>query len=106
MLIIIWLSAYNEISENWKSITILVISENLSPMYRIVSEKFFLKNPQIYKKCLSSLAFCLPAISQCLIAPVFSVIDCKELKLSQTAQINQLFQFVCTATSSMGKLLC
>ena len=35
--------------------------------------------------------FCHPVILQFLIAASFFVTDCKELKLSQTAWINQLF---------------
>ena len=62
-----------------------VISENLSPIYPIVSEKFFLKNPRIYKECMSSLTFFLPVILQFLIAVIFFVTDCKERKLAQTA---------------------
>ena len=38
--------------------------------------------------------FCYRAISQILIAAVSFVIDCKELKLPQTAQINQLLQLL------------
>ena len=46
---------------------------------------------------MSSLTFFHPAISQFLIAfisAIFFVIKCKELKLAQTAQINQLLQFL------------
>ena len=43
---------------------------------------------------MSSLTFCHPAILQFLIVAVFFVIDRKELKLAQTAKINQLFQFL------------
>ena len=78
------------ISEYWKTITISVISENLSPIYQKVSEKFSLKNPKIYEECMSSLTFCHSAILQFLIAAIFFVTDGKELKLAQTAEINQL----------------
>ena len=61
------------------------MSENLSLIYQIVSEKFSLKNPQIYKQYMSSSMFSHPAILQFLIATVFFVTDCKELKLAQTA---------------------
>ena len=64
---------------------ILLISENLSPMYQIVSEKFSLKNPKIYKESMSSLMFFHPVLLQFLIAAIFFVTDCKELKLEKTA---------------------
>ena len=70
------------ISEYWKTITISVISENLSPIYQKVSEKFSLKNPKIYEECMSSLTFCHSAILQFLIAAIFFVTDGKELKLA------------------------
>jgi len=44
-----------------------------------------LKNPKIYKECMSSLTFCHPVFLQFLIAAIFFVTDCKELKLAQTA---------------------
>ena len=69
------------ISEYWKTITISVISENLSPIYQKVSEKFSLKNPKIYEECMSSLTFYHSTNSQFLIAGISFVIDCKELKL-------------------------
>ena len=50
-----------KISEYLKSITILVISENLNPIYRIVKEKFSLKNPKLYKECMTLLTF-LPTV--------------------------------------------
>ena len=40
---------------------------------------------------MSSLTLCHPAIFQFLIAAIFFVTDGKELKLAQTAEINQLF---------------
>ena len=39
-----WSSFWNKITEFWKVITISVISENVNPIYRIVSEKFSPKN--------------------------------------------------------------
>ena len=67
-----------------KSIILSVIYENLSPIYQIVSEKFSsLKNPKVYKECMSSLTFCHPVILQFLIAAIFFVTDRKELKLAQ-----------------------
>ena len=65
--------------------TISVISENLTPIYKIVPEKFVLKNRTIYKECMRSLSFCHPIIMQFLIAAIFYVTDCKELKIAQTA---------------------
>ena len=49
-----------------------------------------MKNPKIYKEFMRSLTFCHPAIFQFLIAAIFFVTDGKELKLAQTAEINQL----------------
>ena len=44
---------------------------------------------------MSSLTrFCHPAISQFSMAAVSFVIACKELKIGQIAQINQLFQLL------------
>ena len=43
---------------------------------------------------ISSLTFCHPAIFAVFDCCYFFVINCKELKLAQTAQINQLFQFL------------
>ena len=40
-------------------------------MYQIVSEKFLLKNPKIYKECIGSLTFYHPVILQILIAAIF-----------------------------------
>ena len=65
--------------------TISVISEYLSAIYRIVSEKFSLKIPQIYKECISALTVCHPIILQFLIAAIFFATDYKELKFAQTA---------------------
>ena len=75
----------NEISEYWKRITISLISDDLGPIYQIVSEKFSSKNSQIYKEWMSSLTFCHPVILQFLMAAIFFVTYCKELKLAQTA---------------------
>ena len=43
-----------------KGITISVICENFSPVYRIVSEKLSLKKLKSLKKCMSSLTVLLP----------------------------------------------
>ena len=40
-------------------------------------------NRKIYQECLRSLTFCHPVIFQFLIAAVFFVTDCKELKRAQ-----------------------
>ena len=63
------------------------MSENLSPIYQIVSEKFLLKNPKIYKELMYELTkvICHPVILHFLIAAIFFVTDCKELKFAQTA---------------------
>ena len=63
------------------------MSENLSPIYQIVSEKFLLKNPKIYNELMHELTnvICHPVILQFLIAAIFIVTDCKELKFAQTA---------------------
>ena len=62
-----------------------VISDDLSPIHQIVSEKLPLEKLQIYKECMSSLVFCHPVILQFLMAAIFFVTYCKELKLAQTA---------------------
>ena len=60
-----------------------------------LTQIFSLKNLTFCKECMSSLRFfCQPEIWQFLIAVIFFVIDCKELKLAQTAQIDQLFQLL------------
>ena len=43
---------------------------------------------------MSSLTFCHPVILQFLVAAIFFLTDCKELKVAQTAEINQLFSFL------------
>ena len=43
------------------------------------------ENPKIYKQYMNSSTFCRPVILQFLIATIFFVTDCKELKLAQTA---------------------
>ena len=63
------------------------MSENLSPIYQIVSEKFLLKNSKIYKELMNELINDIShlVILQFLIATIFFVTDCKELKLARTA---------------------
>jgi len=77
-----------------KGITISVTFENLSPIYQIASEKLSLKKLKSLKKCMSSLAFCYPAILQFSVVAISIVIACKELKITQIVQINQLFQLL------------
>lgn len=77
-----------------------VISEKWSPIYQIVSEKFSLKNRKIYKECLRSLTFCHPVILQFLVATIFFVTDCKELKRAQTTVEPRLSGLVETRLSS------
>ena len=75
----------DEANKYWKSITISVISENLSPdIWNSFGEILFEK-PKIYKECMSSLMFCYPVILHFLIAAILFATDCKELKLAQTA---------------------
>ena len=62
-----------------------VISEKFEPDIPNSFGEIFLKNPRIYKECMSSLTFFLPVILQFLIAAIFFVTDCKERKLAQTA---------------------
>ena len=71
----------------------IIISETLSPIYQIMSDKFSLKNPKIYKECTNSLTFWHPAVPQFLIAAIF-LVDCKGVKLAKITQINQLFSFL------------
>ena len=59
--------------------TISVISEYLSPIYQIVSEKLSLKNPKIYKEMYKRING-LPSSN----SSIFFVTDYKELKLAQT----------------------
>ena len=63
----------------------------MSPIYRMVSEKFSLKNLIKYKECTSSLTFCHPAISQFLIAAIFFVVHCKELKPHKLLKLTSSF---------------
>ena len=77
-----------------------VISENWSPIYQIVSSKFSLKNGKIYKECLRSLKFCHPVIFQFLIAAIFFVTNCKDLKRAQTTVEPRLSGLVGTRLSN------
>ena len=54
-----------------KAMTFLVVSEHLRPIHEL---------------------FCHPAISQFLMADISFNTACKELKIAQIAQLNQLFQ--------------
>ena len=66
------------------------MSENLSPIFRTVSKKFsFKKDSKFYRRMYK---FCHPAISQFSMADISFNIACKELNITQTGQVNQLFQ--------------
>ena len=47
---------------------------------------------KFYKECMAYEPFCHPAISKFSIADISSNIACKEPKIAQIAQVNQLFQ--------------
>ena len=81
-----------KISECWKGITVSVIFRNLSPIPRMVSEKFSSKNSKFYRECMAHQLFCHPAISQFLMTDISFNPACKELKIAQIAHLNQLFQ--------------
>ena len=69
--------------------TISVISENLSPAYRMVLEKFSFKNWKFYKECIwliNSFATQQFRSFRWLIFP--------SMLLTQIAQVNQLFQLL------------
>ena len=74
--------------------TVSVISENLSPIHQMVSEKFSSKNSKFYRECIAHEIFCHPAISQFLMADVSFNNVCKEMKIAQIAQFNQLFRLL------------
>ena len=59
----------------------------------MVSEKFSLKSSIKYKECTSSLTFCHPAILQFLIAVIFFLVHCKELKLHKLLEVTSSFTF-------------
>ena len=76
-LISIGLSLSDEANKYWKSTTISVISENLSPDIWNSFGEILLEKPQNLQ--------CYPVILQFLIATIFFATNCKELKLAQTA---------------------
>ena len=47
----------NKLPEYWKSKTVTVIWENLSPTHWIILDKLSLKNLKLYKVCMGSLRF-------------------------------------------------
>ena len=53
----------------------------------MVAEKFL----DILQRMYGSLTFCYPTILQFLMADMSFNIVCKELKIAQIAQVNQLF---------------
>ena len=81
-------------SECQKSITISVVCENLSLIYRIISEKFSLKKSKLSTKCMGFQHLCHPVIWQFSVVPISFVVAHKELKIAQIAQINQLFKLL------------
>ena len=58
---------------------------NFEPIHWMVSEKFFSKNSKFYREWMAHWLFCHPAISQFLMTDI-------PLKITQIAQLNQLFQ--------------
>ena len=60
----------------------------------MVSEKFSSKNSKFYRGCMAHKLFCHPAISQFLMADISFNTACKELKIAQIAQLNELFQLL------------
>ena len=68
MLITIWWPNNIKNSEYWKGITVSVISKDLSPIHRMVSEKFSSKNSKLYWECMAHKHFCHTLISQFLMA--------------------------------------
>ena len=75
-------------------ITVLVFSENLSPIHRMVPEKLSSKSSKFYRGCRAHELFYHPKISQFLVAHISFNTVCKELKIAQIAQLNQLFQLL------------
>ena len=68
--------------------TVSIMCENLSPIHRIVWEKFSSKKSKFYRESIN----CHPAISQFLMADISLNIACKELEIAQIPQLNQFFQ--------------
>ena len=60
----------------------------------MVSEKFASKNSKFYRGCTAHYFFCHPAISQFLMSDISFNTACKELKITQIAPLNQLFQLL------------
>ena len=58
----------------------------------MVSEKFSSENSKFYREFMANEFFCNTAISQFLMADISFNIACKELKIAQIFQLNQLFQ--------------
>ena len=63
-------------------------------MYPMVSEKFNFKNSKVYEECMAHYLFCHPAVSKFSMADISFNIACKEVKIAQIAQVNQLFQLL------------
>ena len=77
-----------------------VISKKLEPDIPNCFVEFSLKNRKVYQECLRSLTFCHPVILQFLVATIFFVTDCKELKRAQTTVEPRLSGLVRTQLSS------
>ena len=54
-------------------------------------EAIVFEKSQTLQRMYELINFCHPVILQFLIAAIFFVTDCKERKLEQTAQFNQVF---------------
>ena len=72
------------------------MSENLSPIYQIVYEKFLLKNPEIYKELMYELIndICQPVILQFLITVIFLSLIVKSWNLHKLHKLTSSFNFL------------
>ena len=77
-----------------KSITISVVSENLSLIFQIISLKFSLKKSKLSKKGMGFQRLPHPVILQFPVVPISFVVVRKELNIAQIAQINQLLKLL------------
>ena len=82
-------------SEYWKSITISVISESLSPIYRMVSEKFSFKT-QNFTNNVWLINFFATHQFRSFRWQIFPsiLLACNKLNIGQDAWANQLFQLL------------
>ena len=69
-------------------------------------EKFSFKDSKFYKECMAHYLFCHPFNFTVFMASISFNFACKEMKIAQIAQVNQLFQLraqiVYTATASIS----